>query len=124
MLRITEADGRLIPLRTRIPIEIPELLELVANSPTEFLDEIGPKFFLIGVGVRPSTATPVRLNLLAVDETGKAIIVAPLINAGPPVITITSSLLIFRVFPNVVQAVGIVLAIVATMLMALEEEQK
>ncbi len=75
MLRISEAEDRQIPLRTRIPIEIPELLQLVANSPAEFLDEIGPKFFLIGVGVRPSAATPVRVNLLAVDETGNAVIV-------------------------------------------------
>ncbi len=64
------------------------------------------------------------LLLVYAFRFGKAIIVAPLINAGAPVITIVISLLIFQIFPNLVQAVGMVLAIMATVLMALEEEQK
>ena len=76
MLRITEAEGRLIPLQTRIPIDTAELLEFVENSPTEFLHEIDPRLFLIGAGIRPSTATPAQLDLLAMDQMGNAVIVA------------------------------------------------
>ena len=76
MLRITEAEGRLIPLQTRIPIDTAELLEFVENSPTEFLHEIDPRLFLIGAGLRPSTATPAQLDLLAMDQMGNAVIVA------------------------------------------------
>jgi len=55
---------------------------------------------------------------------GKAIIVAPLTNAGAPVITIVMSLMIFRTLPHKVHAVGMVLAVVAALLMAIEEEQE
>ena len=53
---------------------------------------------------------------------GRAIIVSPLINAGAPVVTIVISLLIFRTVPLAVQGVGMVVAIIATLLMAMEEE--
>jgi drug/metabolite transporter (DMT)-like permease len=52
---------------------------------------------------------------------GKAIIVAPMINAGAPVITIILSLLIYQTFPNLINAAGMIAAVAATLLMALEE---
>jgi len=55
---------------------------------------------------------------------GKAIIVAPLTNAGAPVVTIVLSLLLSRKFPNPVHAAGMIAAVVATVMMALEEETK
>lgn len=55
---------------------------------------------------------------------GKAIIVAPLTNAGAPVVTIVISLIMYRTLPNHVNSVGMVAAIAATILMALEEEKK
>lgn len=64
------------------------------------------------------------LLLVYAFRYGKAVIVAPLINAGAPVITIGSSLLIFRQYPTAIQSIGIVLAIVAALLMAIEEEQE
>lgn len=53
---------------------------------------------------------------------GRAIIVSPLINAGAPVVTIVISLVLYRTIPLAVQSVGMVIAIIATLLMALEEE--
>ena len=53
---------------------------------------------------------------------GRAIIVSPLINAGAPVVTIIISLLLYRTTPLAIQSVGMVVAIIATLLMALEEE--
>lgn len=55
---------------------------------------------------------------------GRAIIVSPLINAGAPVVTIIISLLLYRTTPLAIQSVGMVVAIVATLLMALEEESE
>lgn len=52
---------------------------------------------------------------------GKAMIVAPLTNAGAPVITAILSLLLLHVVPQAIPTVGIVLAIVATILMAIGE---
>ena len=53
---------------------------------------------------------------------GKAMLVAPLTNAGAPVITIVLSLVLSRVIPVWYHVMGMVLAIVATLLMAIEEE--
>ena len=53
---------------------------------------------------------------------GKAMFVAPLTNAGAPVITIVLSLVLSSVIPIWYHALGMILAIVATVLMAIEEE--
>lgn len=53
---------------------------------------------------------------------GKAMLVAPLTNAGAPVITIVLSLMLSRVIPVWYHALGMALAIVATILMAVEGE--
>jgi drug/metabolite transporter (DMT)-like permease len=54
---------------------------------------------------------------------GKAIIVSPLINAGAPVITIIISLIIYQVFPNLINLSGMVIAVLAAFLMAIEPEE-
>ena len=64
------------------------------------------------------------LLLVYAFRFGKAIIVAPLANAGAPVITIILSLLMFKIYPNKISGTGIVLAIVATVLMALDDGVK
>lgn len=64
------------------------------------------------------------LLLVYAFRYGKAIIVSPLINAGAPVITIILSLCVYRRIPNAIHAVGMIVAVVATVLMALEEEMK
>jgi drug/metabolite transporter (DMT)-like permease len=64
------------------------------------------------------------LLLVYAFRYGKAIIVSPLINAGAPVITIILSLLMYRTIPNAINSAGMIAAVMATLLMALEEETK
>jgi drug/metabolite transporter (DMT)-like permease len=64
------------------------------------------------------------LLLVYAFRYGKAIIVSPLINAGAPVITIILSLCLYRKLPNALNAAGMIAAVLATVLMALEEEMK
>lgn len=64
------------------------------------------------------------LILVYAFRYGRAIIVAPLVNAAPPVLTMILSLLVFQRMPHFVNAIGIALAVLATLLMALEEEKR
>ncbi len=61
------------------------------------------------------------LLLVYAFRHGKAIIVAPLTNAGAPFITIVLSLLLYQKSPNPVNIAGMVAALVAVTLMSLEE---
>jgi drug/metabolite transporter (DMT)-like permease len=63
------------------------------------------------------------LCLVYAFRFGKAIIVSPLTNAGAPVITIIISLAIYAVIPHVVILSGMILAVVAALLMAIESEE-
>ncbi len=58
------------------------------------------------------------LMLVYAIRYGKVIIVAPLINAGGPMITIMLSLIIYAVIPSPVIIVGIVIAMIAVYLLA------
>ena len=58
------------------------------------------------------------LMLVYAIRYGKVIIVAPLINAGGPMITIILSLIIYMVIPSPVIIVGIVIAMIAVYLLA------
>jgi drug/metabolite transporter (DMT)-like permease len=62
------------------------------------------------------------LVLVYAYRYGKAMIVAPLTNAGAPVITAILSLVLLRTVPSETAIAGIVVAVVATALMAIEEE--
>ncbi len=62
------------------------------------------------------------LCLVYAYRYGKAIVVSPLTNAVAPVITIIISLIIYATVPNVVTFAGMVLAIIATFLLAIVEE--
>jgi drug/metabolite transporter (DMT)-like permease len=62
------------------------------------------------------------LLLVYAFRYGKAIIVAPLINAGAPVVTVIVSLLLYQALPGVITGAGMVAAIVAATLMALAED--
>jgi drug/metabolite transporter (DMT)-like permease len=64
------------------------------------------------------------LCLVYAFRYGKAIIVSPLINAGAPVVTTVLSLALYWTLPQPVHAAGIVLALTATFLMALEEDRE
>jgi len=58
------------------------------------------------------------LMLVYAIRYGKVIIVAPLINAGGPMITIILSLIIYAVIPSPIIIVGIVIAMIAVYLLA------
>lgn len=64
------------------------------------------------------------LCLVYAFRFGKAIIVSPLTNAGAPVITIIISLIIYSVIPHPITIAGMVLAVIAAFLMALESEEE
>jgi len=55
---------------------------------------------------------------------GKAMIVSPMTNAVAPVITVVISLSIYQVIPHPVILSGMVLALIATFLMAIEEDEE
>lgn len=63
------------------------------------------------------------LCLVYAFRYGKAIIVSPLTNAVAPVITIIISLAIYGVAPHPVVTAGMVLAVLSTLLLALEGEE-
>lgn len=54
---------------------------------------------------------------------GKAIIVSPMVNAMPPVITVIISLVLYQIIPHPVIIAGMVLAITAALLLALEQDE-
>jgi drug/metabolite transporter (DMT)-like permease len=62
------------------------------------------------------------LTLVFAFRYGKAIIVAPLANAGAPLATALLSLVILGVVPGVLKAIGIVLALAASLLLAIEPD--
>ncbi len=64
------------------------------------------------------------LFLVYAFRYGKAIIVSPLTNAGAPVITIIISLILYKTLPNIINAIGMVLAIIAVLLMSITEESQ
>ncbi|CAN5688875.1 DMT family transporter [soil metagenome] len=62
------------------------------------------------------------LTLVFAFRYGKAIIVAPLANAGAPLATALLSLVILGVVPGPLKTVGILLALIASMLLAIEPD--
>lgn len=63
------------------------------------------------------------LCLVYAFRYGKAIVVAPLTNCGGPLVTAVISLVFAGVVPGPLKLVGLVLALVASLLLALEPEQ-
>lgn len=63
------------------------------------------------------------LCLVYAFRYGKAIVVAPLTNAGGPLITAALALLLAGVLPGPLKAVGLVLALIASVLLAREPER-
>jgi len=62
------------------------------------------------------------LCLVYAFRYGKAIVVAPLANAGAPLLTALLSALVLQAIPTTSKAVGIVLALIAAVLLAIEPE--
>ena len=63
------------------------------------------------------------LTLVFAFRHGKAIVVAPLTNAGAPLVTAVLSLLFAGVVPGPLKIVGLVLALIASLLLVLEPER-
>lgn len=63
------------------------------------------------------------LCLVYAFRYGKAIVVAPLTNAGAPLITAVLALLLASVVPGPLKLVGLLLALIASVLLALEPER-
>jgi uncharacterized membrane protein len=64
------------------------------------------------------------LTLVYAFRYGRAIVVAPLANAGAPLITAIVSMVVLGAMPNAVTRAGIALAFVAAALLAVEPEEK
>jgi hypothetical protein len=80
VLRIDTTSHRLVQLEapTLTEASIAErygLQELIYNSPDAFFTELGQTLFIIGKEVRPSNEVQDRIDLLALDEKGQAVII-------------------------------------------------
>ena len=64
------------------------------------------------------------LTLVYAFRYGRALVVAPLANAGAPMITAIVSMILLAVMPNTVTVVAIALAFLAAALLAIEPEEK
>jgi uncharacterized membrane protein len=61
------------------------------------------------------------LTIVYAFRYGKAIIVSPLTNAVAPVLTVIISLIIYNVFPQTVILIGMIIAVVSTVILSFEE---
>src|SRR5579871_3850452 len=64
------------------------------------------------------------LTLVYAFRYGRALVVAPLANAGAPMITAIVSMMVLSVMPNTVTVIAIALAFLAAALLAIEPEDK
>jgi uncharacterized membrane protein len=64
------------------------------------------------------------LTLVYAFRYGRALVVAPLANAGAPMITAIISMVVLGVVPNTVTVVAVVMAFLAAALLAIEPEEK
>ena len=64
------------------------------------------------------------LTLVYAFRYGRALVVAPLANAGAPMITAIVSMIVLAVMPNTITVIAIALAFLAAALLAIEPEEK
>ena len=99
------------------------MLAPVAWAMTDFSKPVnwGTDGPLLAAGIQVLNAIG-ALTLVFAFRYGKAIVVAPLTNAGAPLVTAVISLVVIGVMPGELKIVGLVLALVASLLLALEPE--
>lgn len=99
------------------------MLAPVAYVMTDFSQPInmgidGP---LLAAGIQVLNAVG-ALTLVFAFRYGKAIVVAPLSNAGAPLVTAVISLIIAGIVPGPIKLVGLVLALIASVMLAIEPD--
>lgn len=77
---------------------------------------------VLAAGIQILNAVGALMMIYAFRD-GKALVVSPLINAGAPLLTTVISLAVAATLPNGPKAVGIALAVVAALLLALQPEE-
>jgi hypothetical protein len=79
MLRIDPASKRLVRLQETTLADAShwerQFQDMVCASPDEFCKELAEKLWIIGQEVRPSEAVPDRIDILAIDDEGRGVIV-------------------------------------------------
>lgn len=79
MLRIDKNEKKLVRLKKSALAEADHwerhLQEMICADPDSFCEEIGENLWVIGQEVRPSDAVSDRIDILAVDEAGSAVVI-------------------------------------------------
>ena len=79
MLRIDKNDKKLIRLTKSGLTEADhwerELQDMICKAPDTFCEELGESLWVIGQEVKPSEAVPDRIDILAIDELGSAVVI-------------------------------------------------
>lgn len=101
------------------------LIVPVALLMTDFTQEInwGPDGPWLAAAIQILNALG-ALFLVYAFRYGKAIVVSPLTNAGAPLITAIMAMILVGVVPGTLKIIGILLAIVAALLLAIEPEEE
>lgn len=97
----------------------------VAYGMTDFEQEINFSASVISTtaGIQVLNAIG-ALCLVYAFRYGKAIVVSPLTNAGAPLISAVLAIILMGVIPSDVKVMGITLAIIAAIILAIEPEEK
>lgn len=100
------------------------LLSPVALAMTDFSQPINYSFNGPGLAAAIQLLNAIgALTLVFAFRYGKAIIVSPLVNAGAPLLTALLSLLLAGAMPGPYRIAGIVLALTAALLLAVQPEE-
>ena len=78
MLRIDKTANKLVRLPKTALAESHwerKLQAMICEAPDAFCEEIGESLWVIGQEVRPSDSVPDRIDILAVDEAGGAVVI-------------------------------------------------
>ena len=80
MLRIDRTKQSLVPMEVRTfgeagMRERDDLQRLIRQNPDAFFKEMGEELLLVGEEVRPTDVIDVRIDLLALDQTGSSVVI-------------------------------------------------